>query len=292
MTRTWLIAVGITLLGLSVCPTCPGQVLREKPDVARGIGVEQKIGNMIPADLTFHDDQNRFVRLGDLFDGRRPVILSFNFSSCPRLCIVQFNNLVNALRDLDLEPDRDFQIVSISFDWRDKPATVRTIKQNYLVSYGKLDTADGWHFLVGNQNAIEQAADACGIGFRYIPEQDSFSHPSAFIFCSPQGKIVRYLNGLDGQLEQSLKPAIIEAGEGRVGSLIDKALYFASCYEYDPVSGKYSVVAMRLMKWAGALTVLGLLIGLVPYWIGRRRESGSTDNKKNSHPPLIAAPNK
>jgi protein SCO1/2 len=195
---------------------------------------------------------------------------------------------VSALISLDLIPGRDFEIVSISLDPRDKPADVRELKLRYVTSYGKLDTADGWHFLVGNQAAIEQAADACGIGYEYIPEQDSFSHPSAFIFCSAQGQIIRYLDGLDGQLGTKLKPAIIEAGEGRVGGVIDRLLYFSSCYEYDPVSGKYTPVARNIMKWASVLTLLALAIGLVPYWIGRRRATpveADADRNTNTFSP-------
>jgi protein SCO1/2 len=127
--------------------------------------------------------------------------------------------------------------------------------------------------LVGNQAAIEQAADACGIRYEYIPEQDSFSHPAAFIFCSSQGQIIRYLDGLDGQLGAKVKPALIEAGEGRISGVVDRLLYFSSCYEYDPVSGKYSPVARNIMKWASVLTLVALVIGLVPYWIGRRKSS-------------------
>ena len=131
--------------------------------------------------------------------------------------------------------------------------------------------------MVGNQATIEQVADKCGIRYAYIPEQDTFSHPSAFFFFSPQGQMIRYLNGLDGDLASTLRPAIVEAGEGRVGGVIDRLMYFASCYEFDPVTGKYSLVARQIMRWGSVLTIACLLLGLVPYWIGRRRKLRSTD---------------
>lgn len=280
-------AIGV--LWLITAAVGRAQVLRDRPGVAQGIGVDQHIGQTVPLDAKFHDDQNRYVALGDLFDGKRPVVVSFNFSNCPRLCIVQFNNLVAALISMNLVPGRDFQIVSISLDPRDKPSNAHETKQKYLVSYGRLETADGWHFLVGNQATIETAADRFGVRYKYIPEQDTFSHPSAFIFCSPQGQIVRYLNGLEGDLAQSLRPAIIEAGEGRIGGVVDRMMYFASCYEFDPVSGKYTLVARRIMSWAGALTIAGLLIGLVPYWIGRRRQAASKNGPNGSLSDFSAA---
>lgn len=285
LTKTTFVAAG--LIGLAAVAVCPAQVSREKPRVAQGIRVDQQIGKSVALENKFHDDRNHHVALGDFFDGRRPVILSFNFSNCPRLCVVQFNNLVSALHSLELIPGRDFQIVSISLDPRDKPSDANSTKQNYLVSYGKLETADGWHFLVGNQATIEQAADRCGIRYEYIPEQDSFSHPSAFIFCSGQGQIIRYLNGLDGDLKEKLKPAIIEAGEGRVGGLIDRMLYFASCYEFDASTGKYTLVARNVMKWSGAATVLVLLVCLVPFWIGRRRWLSRQSSGDDSRDPLF-----
>lgn len=261
---------------LAVCPLGLAQMQREKPEPAQGIGVDQKLGQTVPLKAKFHDDENNYVALGDFFDGERPVILSFNYSDCPQMCIVQFNRLVAGLIAMDLKPEQDFQIVSISIDWREKPGRAKETKAKYLASYGQLATAQGWHFLVGNEATIRAATEACGIRFRYIPEQDSFSHPAAFIFCSPQGQIVRYLDGLDGELEKKIRPALIEAGEGRVGNILDRAMYFTSCYEYDPVSGKYSFVARRIMMWGSVLTIICLLIGLVPYWIGRRRSHVAT----------------
>lgn len=275
------------VFGLAGLAVCHGQVSREKPRVAQGIQVEQQLGKTVTLEAKFHDDRNHYLALGDFFDGKRPVILSFNFSNCPRLCVVQFNNLVSALLSLDLVPGRDFQIVSISLDPRDKPTDAYDTKQNYLVSYGRMDTADGWHFLVGNEATIEQAADRCGIRYEYIPEQDSFSHPSAFIFCSGQGQIIRYLNGLDGDLKQKLKPAIIEAGEGRVGGLMDRMLYFASCYEFDATTGRYTLAARNLMKWGGAATVIALVVALVPYWLGRRRSRANKNSGGGPSSPLF-----
>ena len=266
-----LFSIVISCIWLSACPLSHAQLSREKPEPAQGIGVDQQVGETVPLELKFHDDQNNYVALGDYFDGKRPVILSFNYSDCPRMCIVQFNRLVAGLIAMDLVPNKDFQIVSISLDWREKPGKAKETKSKYLANYGNLETGDGWHFLVGNEAAISQATEACGIRFRYILEQDSFSHPAAFIFCSPQGQIIRYLDGLDGELETKIRPALIEAGEGRVGTIFDKAMYFTSCYEYDPITGKTTLVAKRIMTVGGLLTMIALLVGLVPYWLVRRR---------------------
>ncbi len=272
-----LFAIAMSCIWLWACPQCQSQIPSEKPEAAQRIGVDQQLGETVPLELKFNDDQNNYVALGDFFDGRRPVILSFNYSDCPRMCIVQFNRLVAGLIALDLKPNKDFQIVSISLDWREKPGKAKETKSKYLANYGNLETADGWHFLVGNEAAISEAANACGIRFRYFAEQDSFSHPAAFIFCSPQGQIIRYLDGLDGEMETKIRPALIEAGEGRVGTFLDKAMYFTSCFEYDAVTGKTTLVAKRIMTVGGLLTLIALLVGLVPYWLVRRRAANTSE---------------
>ena len=254
-----------------------------RPEFTDQIAVEQNLGAELPLDLRFHDERNNFVSLGDFFDGRRPVVLSFNYSDCPRLCIVQFNNFVAALNGLGIKPNQDFQIVSISLDPKEKPGTAAETKRKYLASYGDMSTAEGWHFLVGSEAAIEQAAAVCGIRYVYVPEKNFYSHPAAFIFCSPSGKIVRYLNGLDGELAGKLKPAIVEASQGRVGSAVDRALYFSGCYIWDPASGKYTGTVMRIMRLGGILIVVAILAIAGPYWLrGPRRSKARTVASKIS----------
>ncbi len=254
-----------------------------RPEFTDQIAVEQNLGGQVPLELRFHDERNNFVSLGDFFDGRRPVVLSFNYSDCPRLCIVQFNNFVAALNGLGIKPGRDFQVVSISLNPQEKPGTAAETKRKYLASYGDMSTADGWHFLVGSREAIEQAADVCGVRYVYVPEKNFYSHPAAFIFCSPSGKIVRYLNGLDGELADKLTPAIVEASQGRVGSVVDRALYFSGCYIWDPASGHYTGVVMRIMRFGGILTVIAILVIAVPSWL--RRPNSKRVRQSASPPP-------
>ncbi len=254
------------------------QMTQGLPKVAEGIGVDQRVGESLPPGLDFDDDKNNQVFVDDLFDGKIPVLLSFNYSDCPQLCVVQLNNLASALQQIDMIPGRDFQIVSISLDPNEQVSKLADTKRNYVVAYGKTETEKGWHFLRGSRDNIEKMADACGFRYKYIPEQKIYSHPAAFIFCTPDGRIARYLDGLSGELGQMLKPALIEAGEGKIGTVVDKFMYFAGCYVFDPATGKYSKSAIAFMRIAAAGTVLVLVIGIVPYWIRRqtRAEKNST----------------
>jgi protein SCO1 len=253
------------------------QVTQGLPKVAEGIGVDQRVGDTLPLGLDFDDDKNNQVFVDDLFDGKIPVLLSFNYSDCPQLCVIQLNNLASALQQIDMLPGRDLQISKMA-----------DTKRNYVVAYGKPETANGWHFLRGSRDNIEKMADACGFRYKYIPEQKIYSHPAAFIFCTPDGRIARYLDGLSGELERTLKPALMEAGEGKIGTVVDKFMYFAGCYVFDSATGKYSKKAIGLLRLAAAGTVLVLLIGIAPYWI--RRKSMAGKNSKSEDTGLLPRP--
>jgi protein SCO1 len=248
------------------------QIQRDLPEAAEGIGVDQKVGDRLPLDVIFDDDKGNRVLVSELFDGKRPVVLSFNYSNCPQLCIVQLNLLASALQQIDYLPGEDFVVVSVGIDPNEQISRIAEVKRKFVAAYGKPSTADGIRFLRGNRDNIERLADACGYRYKYLPDQKQFSHPAAFIFCTPDGRIARYLDGLSGDLDKTLKPALVEAGEGRIGTIFDKFMYFSGCYMYDPATGKYASTVMGLVRIGGLITVLLLVVTLVPYWFFRRTE--------------------
>ena len=240
---------------------------KELPKIAQGIGVTEQLGQDLPLHLDFEDDKNRAVQFGELFKDNKPVLLSFNYSDCPKLCVVQLNNLAGELQHIDLVPGEDFHIVSVSLDPNEQATQLAATKLKYVTAYGDMDTLDGWHFLRGTKTNIGDLAEACGFQYKYDVKTRIYSHPAAFIFCTADGRISRYLNGLDGQLGKSLKPALVEAGKGRIGSLSDRVKYFAGCYIFDPTTGKYSLSAIKAMRLAGFFTILCLVVGITPYFL-------------------------
>ncbi len=258
---------------------------RALPEAADGIGVDQKVGDRIPLDVVFDDDKGNRVVVTELFDGKRPVVLSFNYSNCPQLCVVQLNLLASALQQIDLMPREDFLVVSVGIDPNEQISRIAEVKRKFVAAYGKPSTADGIRFLRGNRENIERLADACGYRYKYLPDQKQFSHPAAFIFLTPDGRIARYLDGLSGDLDKTLQPALVEAGEGRIGSVFDKFMYFSGCYLYDPATGKYASQAMGLVRIGGLITVVLLVVTLVPYWFFRRGEPKGDDEQQESTTP-------
>ncbi len=244
----------------------PGVPSSRVPQALREIGFDQNLDRMVPLDTTFRDEAGRSVRLGDYF-GKRPVALVFAYYDCPMLCTLVINGLSSALGVLSLNPGSDFEIVTVSFDPRDTPATASAKKATYVERYKRPGAAEGWHFLTGDQASIDRLTKAAG--FRYVWDKDTkqFAHPTGVVVLTPEGRIARYLFGVEYG-PRDLRMALVEASAGRVGNPVDALLLY--CYHYDPMTGRYGLAIMRAMRIAGAATVL-LIGGFVIVMLRRER---------------------
>jgi protein SCO1/2 len=262
------------------------------PEIARDIGIDEKTGNVIGLDTSFDDEQNNFVRLKQFFDGKHPVMLSFNYSNCPKLCSVQLENMLLCLRQVDLDAGKDFQMISISMDPLEQSARARETKAKFTKLYNRKGTDDGFHFLVGDRDSISFLADECGFRYKYVPRQKLYSHLPCFILISPEGKIVRYIHGLDYD-PTTMKRALVEASEGRIGTPINRLSYGLGCYLFDESTGKYTPQAMVFVRLGGVATVVVLLVTLVPYWVFRRGQKAADGQLPGEvdgqlvHPPAL-----
>ncbi|MEM9940856.1 MAG: SCO family protein [Planctomycetota bacterium] len=257
----------------------------ETPEVAEEIGVDSYTGEFIELDIPFNDEMNRYVKIGDMLKYGQPVILSFNYSNCPKLCSVQLQNMTLALREVadkyGLAVGDDFQVVSISMDPNEQTSRARETKQKYLTLYGDRGDEEGFHFLVGERKNIQLMADIVGFRFKYIADRKFYSHPPVFILISPKGKIVRYIHGLDYD-PKTINLALIETAEGKIGSPINILSYGIGCYLFDESTGMYSFQAMAVMRIGGLITIAVLLFTLVPYWFFRK--GGQSDQANESIP--------
>jgi protein SCO1 len=231
-----------------------GQPASTMPAVLREIGFDQNLNGNVPLETVFRDETGTIVRLGDYF-GRRPVVLVFAYYACPMLCTQVINGLSTALNVLSLAPGKDFEIVTVSFDPHDTPATASAKKAVYLDRYKRAGAAQSWHFLTGDQPSIDQLTKAAG--FRYVWDGDTkqFAHPSGVMVLTPDGRLARYLFGIEYG-PRDLRFAIVEASDGKVGNPADALLLY--CYHYDPMMGRYGLVIMRVLRLAGLATVLAL----------------------------------
>jgi len=258
-----------------------GDVLAERseplPKELEGVGITELPGARIPLHLTFRDENGNPVRLEQYFTRGRPVILTLNYYRCPMLCGLMLNGLMDGLRELDWQPGREFEIVTVSIDPLETPTLARLKKQSYMESLGRPEAAAGWHFLVGQPAEIKALADAVGFHYRYSEERKEYVHAAGLFVGTPEGRIARYLYGVMFE-GRTLRLALTEAAEGRIGSTVDQLLLY--CFHYDANQGRYVVAATNVMRLGGAATALVLGGWLLTWWLrgGRRhsREAGDT----------------
>ena len=239
----------------------PGQSSSTLPAPLREIGFDQNLDRPVPLDTRFVDDSGRGVALGDYF-GHRPVVMLFAYYECPMLCTQVINGLASALEVISLDAGRDFDVVVVSFDPRDTPERARAKKALFLERY-KRDGADaGTHFLTGDERAIARLTKAAGFRYVWDTATSQFAHPSGVIVLTPDGRLARYLFGIEYG-PRDLRFALVEASDGKVGNPADALLLY--CYHYDPMTGRYGFVVMRAIRVAALATLggLALFIGLM-----------------------------
>jgi cytochrome c oxidase subunit II len=264
--RLVTLACGLAL-GLSLPGDAVAQRQEAAPQVLTEVGIDEQLGGQIPLDLRFRDENGRELTLASLFPGDRPAVLSLNYSDCPMLCTLVLNGLIDGLQELSWTPGREFDVISVSIDPLETPQRARLTKQRYLRDYGRPETAAGWHFLTGTQENIQRLAEAVGFRYKYVEKEKEYAHAAVIMICTPQGRMSRYLYGVQFP-EQTLRLSLVEAGEGKVGSTMDRVLLF--CFHYDAEAGRYGPVARNLMKLGAGMTCMVVLLTLIPYWLRRR----------------------
>jgi len=229
------------------------------PAPLREIGFDQNLGNLVPLDTEFRDETGRTIALGEYF-GKRPVVMVFAYYDCPMLCTIVINGLASALDVLSLVPGKDFEIVTVSFDPHDTPATAAAKKAPYIARYKQPGAAAAWHFLTGEQRAIDRLTHAAGFRYVWDKETKQFAHPTGIVVLTPDGRLARYLFGIEYG-PRDLRYAIVEASSGQVGSPVDSLLLY--CFHYDPLTGRYGVAIIRVIRLAAGVTVVGLATFIV-----------------------------
>ncbi|MFZ5788360.1 MAG: SCO family protein [Acidobacteriota bacterium] len=268
-----VVAVAAALALAGVTPVF-AQRQEPLPRDLEGVGIEERLGVAIPLDLEFTDESGGRVRLGDFF-GRRPVVLTLNYYECPMLCTLQLNGLIEGIGQLPWTPGDEFEIVTVSINPLETPTLARLKKQAYLSELAKPGAASGWHFLVGSEANIRALADTVGFRYRYNEERREYVHAAGIMVATPSGILARYLYGVVYE-PKSLRLAVLEAGEGKVGSAAEQFLLY--CFHYDAEAGRYVVAASNVMRAAGGLTALVLGIWLATAWLrGSGQEGASGD---------------
>lgn len=228
------------------------------PDMAAADIVDLR-GEMVAKDLVFTDHNGKPVRIGDLFDGERPVVLTLGYLTCPLVCPLVFENARATMNELSWTMGNEYRAFSLSFSHHDTPEGAAAYRDAMLMGVRAKANDDVWPFLTGDAETIRAFCDSVGWKYKYLPKTKDFSHPTAIIILSPDGEISNYLYGVSFK-ERQLRLALVDASNGKVGDVFDRILL--RCYHYDPNAGSYVLAAQRVMTIAGGLTV-ALLGGVV-----------------------------
>ena len=251
-------------------PTTSGAPAAEVPAKLRDVGFDQRLDKTLPLDVEFTDEHGRTVKLAEYF-GKRPVVLAFVYYGCPMLCLQSLSSLAATLGVLSENPGNDFDVVSISIDPRETPALALEKKAHYVERSGKPSIAEGWHYLTGTETNIQRATNAAGFRYAWDNRAQQYSHPAGVVVATAQGKLSRYLFGIDYG-PRDLRLAILDASEGKISSPLKKVLLY--CYHYDLATGRYSLAIMRVVQVAGAATVFSLGMMIFVWTRRERRQVG------------------
>jgi protein SCO1/2 len=243
----------------------PDTPANELPIQLAGVGFQQKLDTQLPLDATFRTETGRSVKLGDYFTGEKPVMLAFVYYSCPMLCTQVLNGISSALKAVPFTPGEDFDVVLVSFDPQDTPQVASEKERAHMEYWGTHATAGGWHFLTGDEPSIRRVTEAAGFSYRWDEASGQFAHVSGVLLVTPQGRLSRYFYGVEYSPKE-LRMALVESGEGKIGSAIDQVLLY--CYHYDPAAGRYGVVVMNLVRLGGVVTVVAMAAFIL---LNRRR---------------------
>jgi protein SCO1 len=246
----------------------------QKPGILKQIGIDQKVGQQLPLDLTFKDEAGRQVRLGEFFTGR-PVVLALAYYDCPMLCTQVLNGMTGALKTLSFDAGKDFDVVVVSIDPKDNFQIAAHKKASYVEHYGRPQTAAGWHFLTGQESSIRPLADA--LGFRYVYDANikQYAHAAAIYVATPKGVVSRYLLGIDFA-PRDLRLALVEASNHVLGSVVDQVLLL--CYHYDPATGRYGAATINAIR-VGFLATVGGFLAFLFVSLKRERTSAASERR-------------
>ena len=263
------------LLALALAASLPGVAAAQRSydpvqryDPTQDIGIDQRLGEVVPADIRLVDEAGGEVSFGELFETGRPVVLALVYYECPMLCGLVLEGALRGLRPLGLDAGSDFTFVAVSIDPREGPELAARKRARLVADYGRADVegvdgaeglegpAGGFRLLTGSEQQIDRLASSVGFRYVYDAAVDEYAHAGGLMVLTPERRLSRYFYGVDFA-PRDLRLALVEAGDGAVGSLVDQVLIL--CMHWDPTTGRYGFAIQSALRIAGVLTVLAIV---------------------------------
>ncbi len=262
----------------------PGQVVlgTDKLQEAdfKDIKIDEKLGAKLDLEKITLRDESGVEHALKFWFRDKPVVLAMIYFSCPSLCGLLMNGVVGALKRINFDIGSEYEVIFISINPNEGPELARDKKETYLKDYMSREkslasVSSGWHFLTGTDENVRAVAKSVGFGYRKDEASGEYSHSAGFFVLTPEAVLSRVHFGVEFE-PRDVQLSILEAGDGQIGSIVDKILLF--CYRYNPHSKGYALAAMNLVRAGGAVTLIILGFYMSIFWFRQRR---ITKERKN-----------
>jgi protein SCO1/2 len=220
------------------------------------VGFDEKQGQYANLDVKLVNESGDTVLLSDVIN--KPTILNLVYYNCPGTCSPLMWGISKFIDALDLQLGKDYDVLTISFDPTERIDLGIKKKASYLSTMNKKEPAKNWHFFVSDSINIAKLTQSVGFNYKLI--NDQYVHPTGLIALASDGKIVRYLRGIDF-LPFDIKITMVEAAEGKIGPSINRLL--AICYSYDDKGNQFVFNVTRVSAIVILFILFLVFLGLV-----------------------------
>jgi protein SCO1 len=230
--------------------------LRKEPKIVEHLGAK------LPLNLTFLDASGNRIVLKDFF--KKATIIDFAYYECPGICNPIMIELAQTVSSINLTPDKDYNLVTISIDDKEGPKIAEREKKKFYNVLPQGYPKDAWHFLTGDSASIAKITDAAG--FFYKKDGPNFIHTGVLIFVDKDGKICRYLypaaepQGGFSILPTDFEMASMQTAKGTIMSMVgDQAQY---CFASTPKGGS-KLAKLLIFSGSGVLFLLCIFVAFI-----------------------------
>ena len=240
-----------------------GAARSQAPAAVKGVDVLERLGDSVPEAGLFIDSEGQPFQLSDALHRGKPVVLTLVYYRCPALCSLVLSGLTRSLRNLDLKLGEDYRVVTVSIDPTETSRQAAESKRGHLQALGVDPLSPAWTFATGKDEDIHALAGALGFQYTYDEASKQYAHAAAIFVLSPDGKISRYLYGIDFPT-RDVKMALVEAGKGKVGTALDRVLL--TCFKYDATTRKFEPYVLGFVRIGASFVFVALATLLTVLW--------------------------
>lgn len=213
------------------------------------VSFDEKQGQFAALDTKLVNENGDTVLLKDIIN--KPTILNLVYYECAGTCSPLMFGISKFIDEVDLKVGTDYEVITVSFDPSEKIDLGIKKKAAYISTMKNKEAAKYWRFFVSDSLNIAKLTKS--VGFNYQKRNNQYIHPTGLIALGSDGKIIRYLRGIDF-LPFDIKITMVEAAKGKIGPSINRLL--AICYSYDTKGNQFVFNVTRV----SAIIILFIVI--------------------------------